>query len=253
VDLRLYGRVIRRFKFVVLLGFLAAIGLSFLSYARVSFVKGKPVVSYRAAVTYSSTETLLITQTGFPEGRSIFPMKQIAPGTTASQFADPSRFASLAAFYAYLANSDQVKRTAMATVGGPLVPGSYLASAVLYTSAGNPALEPLLAIEGLGTSPTIAMRYARAAGDSFRTYIDNAENAAKIPTAQRVIISVLNSPAKPMIAVPRKKTLPMVVFIAVLAATLAFVFVLENLKPRIKAVEAGAQHREPVENQRSTA
>jgi hypothetical protein len=48
---------------------------------------------------------------------------------------------------------------------------------------------------------------------------------------------------------PRKKTLPAVIFLGILAATLMLVFVLENLRPRVRPVStlpAEAPPRESV-------
>ena len=47
MDLRLYSRVIWRFRIVVGLGLLLACALSFLSYAKLSFKGGSPKIGYR--------------------------------------------------------------------------------------------------------------------------------------------------------------------------------------------------------------
>lgn len=248
MDLRLYGRVVWRFKYLVALGVIAAIALAFLSYARVTFVNGKPKVSYRHAVTYASQETLLVTQSGFPGGRSTFPYTVTKNGPVSS-FADPSRFTSLADFYSYLANSDAVNALVRQRVGR--VPGGYAASPVVTTIDGDGNVEPLMRIQGAATSRSVAVRYADAASAAFIQYLSEQQTAARIPESQRVMVSVLNSPRITGVLVPRKKTLPVVVFIAVLAATLAFALILENLRPRIKAVQSGTGDIETLESRRS--
>lgn len=236
MDLRLYGRVLWRFKFLFALGTIVAVALALLSVARVSFAHGTPKFSYRHAVTYVSAETLLITQTGFPAGRSTFPYAVTKNGPVSS-FADPSRFASLADFYAFLANSDSVAALARQKAGR--LPGAYSASPVVSHVVSG-AVEPLLQIQGLGTSPVAAVRYAAAGGEAFMQYLSSQQSNAGIPESQRVIVSVLNRAGGAAVLVPRKKTVPVVVFVAVLAATLALALVLENLRPRIKAVQGGA-------------
>ncbi|HZT91498.1 MAG TPA: hypothetical protein VFA05_05605 [Gaiellaceae bacterium] len=248
MDLRLYGRVLWRFKYLVVGGFIAAILLSMLSYFRITFQGGRPHLAYRHAVTYASAETLLITQTGFPAGRSIFPMTITRDGAV-SNFADPSRFSSLADFYAYLANSDAVTAAAQRRAGR--VVGAYSASPVVSHLSNN-TVEPLLQVQGYGETPASAVRYANAGAEAFMHYLSREQAIARIPQAQRVVVTVLNRAAGAAVVTPRKKTVPVVVFVAVLAATIALALFLENLRPRIKAVEGGYE-REAAEPRRSTA
>jgi hypothetical protein len=236
----------RRFIALVLLGVVAASALAVLSYARVNFNHGRPIFTYRQDVTYGSNEILLVTQQGFPEGRSVLPLTPTGNGTTPS-FADPSRFSSLAAFYAYFANSDAVVASAARHLGR--TPGKFIASPVLFDSNGNASVEPLLQIQGLGTSPTLAKQYAQAGSAAFRRYLGTQQVLAGIPPSQRVLVTTLNQAGKPFVLVPRKKTIPIVVFMAVLAATLALVLVLDNVRPRIKVVERSGHQHEPIQHE----
>src|SRR5688572_29756916 len=114
VDIQLYLRVLWRFRLLVAAGFTLAVVLALLSFARVSFENGlgPPKLTYREQEKWVSYSTLYVTQPGFPWGYSVIKQpdpdeqletrtKQIAP-----EFADPTRFASLAVLYAYLATSD---------------------------------------------------------------------------------------------------------------------------------------------------
>lgn len=243
MDLRLYGRVLWRFKFLVALGTIFAVVLAFLSFARVSFAHGKPTFSYRQAVTYVSAETLLITQSGFPAGRSTFPYSVTKNGAVSS-FADPSRFASLAGFYAYLANSDPVAALAQHKAGR--VPGAYSASPVVSSIGGNGVVQPLLQIQGEGMSPGAAVRYAVGGGDAFIQYLSTQQSAAGIPPSQRVMVSVLNRARGGAVLAPRKKTVPAIILLGVLFATILLAFILENLRPRVRMIEGGAAVHEAV-------
>ena len=49
-------------------------------------------------------------------------------------------------------------------------------------------------------------------------------------------MQVINSGTKPVVAIGRSKTLPGVIFITVMAATFGLVFVLENLRPRVRTI-----------------
>jgi len=68
MDLALYARVLWRFKFLVIAGFIAAVVLATLSFAKISFAGGTPKLTYRKAETWASYSRVLITQPGFSFG-----------------------------------------------------------------------------------------------------------------------------------------------------------------------------------------
>ena len=45
---------------------------------------------------------------------------------------------------------------------------------------------------------------------------------------------------RPVVVEPRKKTLAVVVFVALMVATVGLAFILENLRPRVRAVAPAA-------------
>ncbi len=114
MDLQLYARVLWRFRFLMLLGFVLATSLAFLSMVRVSF-DDSPLLTFRHQELWVSRSTLLITEPKFPEGRAVFE-QSIPPASTdeeqeyAPRFANPERFVALANLYAQLATSDPVRR-----------------------------------------------------------------------------------------------------------------------------------------------
>src|SRR3954454_19316856 len=125
MDLPLYMRVLWRFKWLVIFGFLAAIALSVFAVARVDTSNGFKL-SYRQSPEYSVQSTLFVTQQGFPWGYAAPDQQPQSAATQAKvlggqQFADPSRFPSLAALYAYFAMSDPVKELMRKT--GPIKDG----------------------------------------------------------------------------------------------------------------------------------
>src|SRR5437588_2881139 len=96
MDLPVYMRVLWRFRWLVLVGVVAAVGLSVLSVARIG---GSPFLRYRKSPVYVSYSKLFVTQQRFPWGSLNPPVS-----------ADPSRFTSLAILYSQLATSDPVQR-----------------------------------------------------------------------------------------------------------------------------------------------
>ena len=207
--------------------------LATLSVAKVSFVHGRPNIAYRQPQVWAAQETLLVTEQGFPEGRTIFPSIQTTAGST-STFADPGRLSGLAVFYASLANSDAV-RNRIPRKKDELP--ELVRAAPVVSNIGNATPLPMLTISGAATAPQDAIELTRAASGAFRSYIAQRQVDAGIPESQRIIVSVLNEPDKVMVIRPHKKTIPLMVFVAVLAATVGLALILENVRPRVRAVE----------------
>jgi hypothetical protein len=240
MDLNLYFRVIWRFRFLVLGGLVLALALGFLAAARVSFAHGKPKVSYRQQQTFDSSATLLVTQTGFPEGYTVFPYQAVTvPGDTqptyVSRFADPTRFQDLALYYSSLANSDAVQHLlhSQGRLGGTMI-----ATPVQTGPASRPSPLPMLSITGVAHSGARAIAIANRGAGAFMQYLATQQAAARVPAKDRVVVSVLNTANSSTLVTKRKKTIPIVVFITVMIATLGLAFILENLRPRVKPVEA---------------
>jgi hypothetical protein len=259
VDVSTHLAVLRRFKWLIVAGFVLAILLSVLSVAKVS-AKG---LQYRKPQLWASHETLLVTQTGFPIGQSVY--NEVVPlqtgdrpvatgpnssGTYVPRFADPGRFSTLAVLYARLANSDPVIHL-LVTHGR--VPGgvSLSANAVWDTQIG--AL-PLIEMTGMGTSEAAAIAMAHNGAESLRTYIAGQQAANNVPTDSRVILTTIKRAGAPsgiadglpgtFVVSGHSKMKPMVVFLGILGLFIATAYALENLRPRIRrAYEVQQQAR----------
>jgi hypothetical protein len=224
VDLALYAKVLRRFWWLVVLGVVLAAVLAFLSMVRVS----PGGIAYRKPVVWQSQTLLLLTQPGFPWGRTVLP----TDSGTAPRYADPYRFSSLTDLYSQFANSDQVRRimrregakTTWKIVAAPLPP----------TVAG--ATLPVIALNAQAHSAKEAVTAAARGARAVVEYVESQQQSAGIPARQRISIQVLRGPARPVVIEPRKKTLPIMVFMCVLTAAVGLAFVLENLRPRVRAV-----------------
>jgi hypothetical protein len=237
VDLQLYMRVIWRFRLLVLAGIVLAFVLAFLSFAKVSLAGGSPKITYRKPLTYSSRATVFVTQTGFPWGRVYFPSQPTkAPGVFTTPYADAGRFAGLAVFYAQFVTTDTI-RTLMAR-GGPINGYIYAEPLVdLTTENSLPMFQVVGVSKNKGDSITLANRGAR----TIREYVENQQRAAGIPPKQRVMLQITGVARDAIVLTKRKKTIPVAVFLTVLVATIGLAFVLENLRPRIRKVEAPAE------------
>jgi hypothetical protein len=239
VDLSLYSRVLWRFRALVALGLLLAMGLAFLSYARVTLAHGRPVVSYRQGEVWASTTRLLVTQPGFQEGR-VAAGGPDSNGTAYVPAATPQWLATLAQVYQQLANSDAVQ---LAFKRDQTVHGSM--NAVAEYDANQRQAVPVLDINGLGPTPLDATYAGRRGAEIFMNYFKRQQAASGVSAPNRVQLTVLNDARGAQLVTKRKKTLPIVVFVTVLAAALGLCFILENLRPRIRAVAPEAGEDEP--------
>jgi hypothetical protein len=219
MDLALYGRVLWRFRWLVLGGVILAVLLATLSTARVS----SNGLRWRKPAVWGSSTTLLLTQGGFPWGR-------VNPGT------DPARFGSLTDLYAQLANSDAV-RAIMRSEGAPKT--SWLVAGALPPT-NIYGVSPLLTLSGRGPSGAEAVTAVRLGTKAFLDYVVRQQSAASIPPDQRVDIEVIQAASPPILVQGHKKTLPIVVLLAVLSATVALAFMLENLRPRPRPLAVAA-------------
>ena len=251
MDLALYAGVIRRFRVLVGAGAVVAILLAVLSMVRIELTHGKPALSYRQAETWTSRSQLLITQTGFPWGRTVLPGSvpgtPIPPGTPS--FADPSRFYQLASFYSRLANGDAVQQVIKRRSNRV---GAVQAVPETDPTSTSGAAIPFVDIIGSGPTPRIAERLATIGTSAFREYIAAQQRGAGIPDSQRVDVQIVNSAQPALLVQGRKKTLPIAVFLGVMIMTVGAAFILENLRPRIQ-VASGSRVAGDVDRPRRAA
>ena len=247
MDLRLYFLVISRFRYLVVTGLFLACVLAFysvfhVSFAHVSFVHG-PKISYRQSQTYLSEERLYLdTQGGVPFRTTT---AKIDPKTGNIYYppnlVPPSALGSTAVLYAQLVNSDVLKRL----VGK--LPGAFLAYP-LTTTGNSPVNLPFLAIDGYGTTPEKAILVANRVSQAFISYVTQNQQASNVPQSQRVLLTVTTKAAKAKVFTGRHYTVPVVVFLVVLIATLGLAFILENLRPaRPVRLPAKVEEPEPLE------
>ena len=239
MDLRLYLRVIWRFRIIVGLGLILACALSFFSYAKVTFKGGSPKISYRQSQTWQATSLVFLTQKGFPYGYTILPYTQSgktvngAPPNVVPKYASPGTFTQLAIYYAPFAQSDAFRTLLRERTH---TPGIVQAHEII-----DPTLRqaiPYIDIVGYSTSSAGAVELADIGSEVFSQYIIRQQNANGVPPKQRVVAQVASRAQTASISTGRKKTTPIVIFLTVLIAAIGLSFVLENLRPRIRELDA---------------
>ena len=240
MDLRLYSRVLWRFRAIVGIGLVLAFALAFFSYASVSFKGGSPKIGYRQSETWKATALIFLTQKGFPYGYTVVPYVPAtqngapaqAGGTSQTyvpEFASPGTFTSLAVYYAPFVQSDAFQVLLRRQTH---VPGIVQANTVMDARQMNPL--PYIDLTGYSTTPAGAIAATNAGTKALSQYIIGQQNANAIPQSRRVVAEVVSRASAAFIANARKKTTPIVVFLTVLLAAIGLSFVLENLRPRIR-------------------
>ena len=180
--MKLFARVAWRFKWVLLLTFVLASSLAVMSTTKVRFVHGHVRFSPRAAQTWQSSSVGLVTQQGFPWGRSTFPVLP-APQNKAvvPTYADPTRFSSLALLYTQLVNGTDFQRRLQKE------PGTVSAAPVLPApDASSYEALPLISFDATARTARAATTTADAALFAFQGYLQQRQASARIPVAQRV-------------------------------------------------------------------
>jgi hypothetical protein len=239
MDLQLLFRVVWRFKVVVLGGLVVATMLAVLSYARVSFDGGAPTLTYRANEQWESLSTIFVTSHGFPWGSAFDPNSQvILPNGTVQGIPQLSttRLSALASLYQEYATSDPIYERLGRTgrIDGvlrtyPVFPGG--------DSSATPL--PMITMSAVSPTPAAAAALNHRWINAFLSYIEEQQRGAKIPFEKRAVLQVIRQPQPATLLAPRKKTAPILVFVTVLTAFVGLAFVLENLRPRMRALQTG--------------
>jgi hypothetical protein len=189
---------------LVLVGLMLAVALAILSVARVS----SDGLSYRSDQVWQSTTTLLLTRKGDP-------------------FAEPTAYSPLTDLYSQLANSDAVRRS-MLKAGAHK---DWKITATPIAPTFNPgAVLPVISLAGQAPTPRDAVKATVIGRQAFLNYVSQQNGSAGI--------EVLQNATRPTLVVGRSKTLPIILFLAVLSATFALAFILENVRPRHATVPA---------------
>ena len=117
---------------------------------------------------------------------------------------------------------------------------TYCGGAELSVPAIPGADLPVIALSGRANTATEAISAVDYGRRALVEYVQRQQQEAKIPTDQRIHLQIVQRATKPVVVGPRKKTLAIVVFLAVLVATIGLAFILENLRPRVRAVAPAA-------------
>lgn len=225
MDVRLFARVLWRFRFLTVLGVGLAAALAMLSYVRIEYDGAMPKV-YAPQKTWQSDSTLFVTERGAPWGRSSLELENGEPTQTPA-FSDPGRFIGLASLYARLTESDAVRRILLRD--GP-IPGEY--SALPVKSSDGQTLLPMIAVLGFADTPAGAEQLADRVAVALQVYLRERQIQNRIPAAKRVELPFLNHAEEATVAEASSPAKPAFIFLLIAGLTVGIAFVLENIRPR---------------------
>jgi hypothetical protein len=250
MDLYLYARVLWRFRLLVVAGLALAMALATLSVLRI----GTDGVTYRDSRLWAANMKVSVTQRGCPECRLYAQWSSrgqegtSTPVSPRQPVTDPARLATLARYYAQLMTSDPVRLRA-ARSGST---GKIIATPIRDDQSG--VILPYIDIVSISTSAEGAIKYADASVDALGAFLLAQQRASNVAEADRVIIEPIIRPMGATVYRPRPKTMPIVVFFAVMFATVGLAFVLENARPRVRRLDPENRSEIPkAEPQRRTA
>jgi len=204
VDIPTVYRVLGRFKVLIAAAFVLAIVLALLSYVKVDVNNGVKF-KYRTNETWASSTQLLV---------------------SGPDLIYEDRYVPQAQLFAKFALGDRVR--ALMLRDGP-IHGLLDAGPLPATSSSDEFL-PIVNIVGYGRSRGAAMVLADRDARALKQFINQR---------QRVYLTVVkHGPAQ--LTSPRSKTLPVLVFLLVMAAGIGLAFVLESVRPRIHAIPDAA-------------
>jgi hypothetical protein len=253
MDLRLIARVVWRFRLLLAAGVVLAVLLAAASVWRVAIVDGSPTLAHRQEVTWVSYGRLLVTQVGFPQGRTDLgdavrdvPLGGDAAATGPSQqFAAPGRFVEMARLYARLGTTEAVRQLVFEK--GPIEGAQEIDVSALQEL-------PLIEIAALATSRKAAITLAQRQADALRVFIAREQRSAGIAPANRIGVELVERPGAPATLAAQANTWiisgrsmmqPGLIFLTVCGLFFALAMVLENMNPRLRIIAAEVSVADP--------
>jgi hypothetical protein len=227
VNLELHARVISRYRTLLALGLVLAFVLAFLSMYKVSLFD----ISSRSSTVWTARSEVLVSQEGFPWGRSV---DELLPGNPATGLpartaADIDRLTRLSVLYAQLANSDPVRR--ILARSGP-VRGSIQATPVFaFVNQAENATSftlPLIRLTATARSSSAAIALSRRSAEALSAYITQQQTKAGIPPRQRAQVEIVRRARGAGALSSSSRFLPVFVFLATVLGVLGLVYVFEN-------------------------
>jgi len=250
MNLERHLEVLWRHRLLVVTGLVLAVVVAFLATFKVS----SSGLERRGSEVWSSTSQILVTQKGFPWGRVTLPSGATTgagsdqSGAAADgggskgqlQFADPGRFVNLALLYSVISDSDQVRARLTERPG----PTDIQTSLLDPTNSGQANL-PIVTLTTRAATPGGARTLNAHTFESLRDLLATEQKANRIYGANRVLLSLVNSPSQAVLVKGRSPSTAVLAFLLCVIATLALAHVVEALGQRRRGSAAAEPTDQP--------
>jgi hypothetical protein len=236
VDITQHLAVLGRWRKVILASVFLGLILAALFTIKVPPKDGK--LDWRRPEKWQSTSRILVTQSGFPWGRTTLPggatagadlsdpvaaaaAKKADP--SAPDYADPSRLSLLAIIYSFISQSNTIN-----DIGGQKLPPGGTVSAIPLENQRAGAL-PLIELTTTGYSRQSSDALNNERTKALAAYLQNQQDVNEVPVGQRVRLAVLNRPEAKMVS-SHGLVLGLAMVFLTLSAGIAASYVLESLR-----------------------
>ena len=224
MDLAQHAAVLWRFRAVVAGGVVLGTLLAVLAAYQL------PSLTPRGSETWTSESSLLVTQSGFPEGRTLAGVPETgtgevggAGGNDGGSFADPNRLSALASLYAQLATGDRVR----SQLPGSPKPAQIQALAV----EGNASTQlPVIKLTTTAGSGPAARALNQHTVEALQNVLTSEQSRNAIPAEQRIHIDKINAPAAPVMTSGRSHTASILAFLLCALGAVALAHLLAALR-----------------------
>lgn len=230
MNLARHAAVLWRFRRITAAGLLLGIFLAVYASYNISPSGLEP----RGTSTYTSQSQLLVTQPGFPEGRSVLPTSPALAGSTEEpkvdpdqlEFADPNRFLALADLYTKLLVADEV----LSRIPEQPSPAQITASPLPGVS-GAPIL-PIIQLDTVAGSPEAAQTLNANTAKALKDLLEERQRRNDISPAKSVQVTTLKAPSPGALASGPSRTGSILALLLCIVGTIAVTHLLENLRNR---------------------
>ena len=222
MDLAQHAAVLWRFRAILAGGLVLGIVLAVLAAFQL------PSFSPRGSETWTSTSSLLITQSGAPEFRTLAgaPAGGVAPSGTDGtdlEFADPNRLSALASLYAQLATGDRVRSQL------PEKPKPAQIDAIALEGNASTQL-PVVKLTTQAGSGEAARRLNEHTVEALQKVVRTEQSRNAIPAGQRIRIDQINAPAAPVLTASRSHTASILALLLCVLGAVALAHLLAALR-----------------------
>jgi hypothetical protein len=222
MDLAQHAAVLWRFRAILAGGLVLGIVLAVLAAYQL------PSLSPRGSETWTSTSSLLITQSGAPEFRTLAgaPAGGTAPSGTDGtdlEFADPNRLSALASLYAQLATGDRVRSQL------PEKPKPAQIDAIALEGNASTQL-PVVKLTTTAGSGEAARRLNEHTVQALQQVVRTEQSRNAIPAGQRIRIDQINAPAAPVLTAGRSHTASILALLLCVLGAVALAHLLAALR-----------------------